>query len=276
MVIEVTAEQEFYDRLLSMGTDRMFVYVDLDRLRIDPRYQREVNAQRVRKMAGEYDENLMGVLVCSVRPEGVFVIDGQHRLEVARSLGHPTIRCELRVGLTLEQEAHIFYSLDTKRVALNSDDAFRALITAQDPTALAIEKAIIDSGLRVSYSGPLLGGVRAYKTLLKLTNQYGIESIRRVLRVLAGAYAETDHPAPSAVLEGLVHFFTVYPDVADRELVHALRTHATVTRLLSESREMSGSLAWNSKKSMARAILTAFNKGKREDNRLSEAPLNGE
>lgn len=265
-----TSEREFLDTLLSLGTDRLFVHVELPRLKIDRRYQRVVNMQRVRRLAAAYDEDLMGVLVCSVREDGIFIIDGQHRYEVAKLLGMSTIRCELRVGLTLEQEANIFYNLDTARVGLNSDDSFRALLTANDPTALSVAATIEAVGLKVSLGGPVKGGVRAFKTIVNLTKQYGIERVRAALQVIAYAWHDIETPAPASVMEGMTHFLGYYPDINPRDLGHSLRTHTSPQKLNVDARALTGTLSWSTKRSMARAILAAYNKSRRAENRLPD------
>lgn len=266
----LTPEQEFLNQIQALGVDRAFVHVELARLKIDPRYQRKLNMQRVRKYAGAYDPDLMGVLVCSVRPDGVFIIDGQHRYEVARLLGLHTIRCELRIGLTLEQEANIFYNLDTKRVALNSEDSFRALLTAKDKTALDIEKAVVDAGL-VLATGGKMRGVRAYKTMLAIVDRYSVDRLRAVLRIIARAWDTLENPAPSAILEGLAFFLDKFPDVGENEVARILKLTDPIT-LTKEARAISGSMSWNTKHSMARAILNHYNH-RRAVNRLDESVL---
>lgn len=269
MTAEPTTELTFLEQLRALNTDRLFVHVDIDRLKIDPRYQRKVNRQRVRNIATKFDERLMGVLVCSVREDGVYVIDGQHRLEVARLLGHPTVRCELRIGLSVEEEAYIFYSLDTQRTGLTSDDGFRALLVAQDETALAVAKAIEDAGLRVTYTGAVIGGIRSFKTLLAVTRQYGIERVRTTLKVLHDAFPTSETPATANVIEGMVLFLTKYPDISTKELSRSLQHNSSPLDLSQKARAISGSMSWGTKVSMARAILGAYNH-KRSHNRIED------
>lgn len=257
-MVEMTSEEEFLDSLKALNTDRLFVHVELERLKIDPRYQRTVKMQRVRNMAANYNPDLMGVLVCSVRPDGVFVVDGQHRLEVARLLGHKTVRCELRIGLTVEQEAGIFYNLDTQRVGLSSADAFRALLMSEDPAAVALNQAITDAGL-IAVNEPLPNAVRSYKTLLKLAKTRGMDNIRKVLKVCHDAWADTVNAAPAAVIEGLSLFITLYPEVSMKELARAVGAHTTTRKLSIEARALSKSMSWNTGASMGRAILAAYN-----------------
>lgn len=269
MTAEPTTELSFLETLKALNTDRLFVHVELDRLKIDKRYQRTINKERVRRMAANYDERLMGVLVCSVRDDGVYVIDGQHRLEIARLLGHPTIRCELRIGLSVKEEAYLFYSLDTARTSLTSDDGFRALLMAQDETALAIAKAIEDAGLRVSFGGATVGGVRSFKTLLAVTRQYGIEMVRTTLKVLHDAFPTSETPAPATIVEGMAFFLTKYPDISTKELSRALGHNSSPLDLTQKARTIAGSMAWSTKMSMAQAILGAYNY-KRSSQRLED------
>jgi len=264
-----TKEKNFLDSLKAIETDRLLVNIELDRLKIDPVYQRTVNAQRVRAMAERYDERLMGVLTCSVREDGIYVVDGQHRLALARLLNHETVMCELRTGLTIVDESSLFYQLDTARVSLSSDDAFRALLAANDRVALAIVKAVEAAGLTISFTGNIPGGVRAFKMLLRLVSVYGIELVHDTLQVLGHTWPESTHPAPAGVLEGMTYFLKTYPEVNQKELSRALRQHTSVEQLVQAARTISGSLAWNTRTSMSRAILTAYN-SRRSTNRLED------
>jgi len=264
-----SAAVQFADMLNELETDRLFAHVAIDRLKIDHTYQRVVDMQRVRKYVAIFDERMIGALVCSVREDGIYVIDGQHRLEVLRILGAQTVRCELRTGLTLTDEARLFYELDTRRVSLRSDDAFRALITANDPIATSIVDAVERAGLKVSYAGGVIGGVRAFKTLLALTNQYGIGRIQDCLTVLHNAWPESTNPAPASILEGLAHFLGKYPEVNLKELARTMGVNTSPERLISGARAISGSLSWNTKTSMARSILSAYN-NRRSKHRLDD------
>lgn len=254
-----TREQSFLEMLQALGTDRLFVHVALDRIKVDPRYQRALNMVRVRKMAANFDEKLVGVLTCSVRADGVYVIDGQHRLEVLRLLGRETVQCELRTGLTLEDEAKMFYHLDSDRQGLSGEAAFRALLTAQDPLALAIEQAVKDAGLTIAYSGPHAGGVRAFKTMLNLARDKGLASLAAALRVMGMAWPTSVHVAPAILLEGMILFQQTYPEISERDLGRVLGTVTDPEKLTLQGRTLAENLSWGSAGAMARAILGNYN-----------------
>jgi len=90
-------------------------------IRADHTYQRELVRSRVARMVAEFDSSLLGVIEVSRRDDDTYaVIDGQHRLEAARIARgrESSIACNIHTGLTVEEEAQLFFDIDRKRVRL--------------------------------------------------------------------------------------------------------------------------------------------------------------
>jgi hypothetical protein len=86
----------------------------------DPTYQRDLDPKRVTKMVSEFDQRLVGVLEVSARDDGRFaILDGQHRWAAtcrAHPYGtHAHLACQIHTVLSVEEEARLYYELDTKR-----------------------------------------------------------------------------------------------------------------------------------------------------------------
>lgn len=238
---------------------RTFRPININLLKVDHRYQRVPDPRRITRMVRNFDIRLVGALVCSVRDDGIYVIDGQHRLEVLRSKGETEVWCELHQGLTPADEAQLFYHLDSDRATLNSGDAFRALLSAEDSAALAVKDMIEKAGLHPTFRGNDTNGVRSFKTIMGLVRVQGAAIVADALQIMADAWRGQRNIAAATVLQGMVMFLQTYPDIDRRELSHSLAEHSNPSRLTQLARDIAGSLSWGSKLAAARAILGTYN-----------------
>lgn len=112
-----------------------------DQIFADPAYQRPLDLPRVRKMAAAYDPTLLGVVDVSDRGPAhsprYAVINGQHRRALvlrADPDGLAThLVCNVHRGLTVEQEAALFYDIDRTTRRLSTWDRWNARRAAGDP-----------------------------------------------------------------------------------------------------------------------------------------------
>jgi hypothetical protein len=96
-----------------------------------PEYQREVDWPRIKRCAREFDWFLFGVLYASYRSPDYYVVDGRHRLEMARLLDEvDMVPC---MGFDFhgpEHEAEIFVKLQRYRKPLVTKDMHGAELYA--------------------------------------------------------------------------------------------------------------------------------------------------
>lgn len=128
-------------------TDHKFgVNVDLDDIHVDLAVQRAIVPSRLRKLVNNFDPILLGELLVSERPEGLFVLDGQHRLEaVKHTNGRHTVTCEVFSGLSKADEARLFMGRND-RANIARTDRDRNLATAEDQDTLAVQMAAQSAG----------------------------------------------------------------------------------------------------------------------------------
>lgn len=83
--------------------------IQLSRCLVDEEYQRELAVTRAARMAGAYDDLLLGTPEVSTRPGGRYaVIVGQHRVEMLRQRSVKLVWAKVWTGLTPAEEAYIF------------------------------------------------------------------------------------------------------------------------------------------------------------------------
>ena len=92
--------------------------VPIDKLDSMLDYQRDIDMAFVEEKSidGVFDENEVSIILISVRPDGSMkVCDGQHTIAILKKRGYSMAECELRYGLTIQEENDWFNVENTKR-----------------------------------------------------------------------------------------------------------------------------------------------------------------
>lgn len=178
-----------------------------DQLFADPAYQRDLDDVRVQRMADDYDPTLLGVLEVSDRCDGRFaILDGQHRWAVTREAHSDRelapLVCQVHRGLTVEDEARVFFEIDTRRKALTGWDRWKARRGSGDQVVLDVERIVADAGLAVAPASRD-GNVAATVALEKV-------------------YRLGGDPLLSSTLTILKHGFGAVRDAFDGQLIQAV------------------------------------------------------
>jgi hypothetical protein len=175
--------------------------VPTDSLYVDDRYQRPVDALRVKRMAKHFDEALLGALDVSQRngAGSYAVFDGQHRLEASKLAGVTTVPCLVHKGLKPEEEAELFVALQRQRKTISAVDRFRARVFMSDPMALTIDEIVQACGYQIS-QWTKNDGIRAVTTLERIFRRGNLHETLTLTRDLWGG---DDKSADGALLDGL-------------------------------------------------------------------------
>jgi hypothetical protein len=190
------------------GTEPYIDVILADRLFADTVYQRDLDPKRVQKMATEFNQRLLGVLEVSARDDGRFaILDGQHRWAVVCQ-AHPYgtnahLACQVHTGLSVEEEARLYYELDTKRKNLSWWERWRARRGTGDPGVLTIEEVLARHRLQVHPSA-IDGNLRATKAIETIVTQLGdLQMLDNVLVVLTSAYGRAFDAFDGALMHGV-------------------------------------------------------------------------
>jgi hypothetical protein len=127
-------------------TDHKFgVEIAVDDIKVDLAVQRAIVPARLRKLVGQFDPILLGELLVSERPTGLYVLDGQHRLRAAAESEVTTVTCEVFTGLSQADEARLFMGRND-RAGVARVDRDRNLATAGDADTLHVQMAAQSAG----------------------------------------------------------------------------------------------------------------------------------
>lgn len=129
-------------------------WVPLSELVIDPNYQR--NPRTYKKLMNGYNPRLCDPILVSYRPEEdkFYIIDGNHRAEVARKKGKEIVVCKILEGMSAKDEANEFANQDACRVKLTPYDRYKAALAGENPVALELHRILDEYGIRVVPTNP--------------------------------------------------------------------------------------------------------------------------
>lgn len=202
-------------------------------LRIDQAYQRAIDAptsQRlIENIACDWDWGLFGILTVSRRPDGgLYVMDGQHRLEAAKIRGDLPFLPAVVISInTLQEEAKFFVKANTERKGATTLDRFNARCISGDERALAVRALIEGAGLKVARSPYKLkdGEVGCVAVVERLLRRYGEKIISAALIDLAEAWPGQPIRVGNEMLPGLCLLLYAPPKEFDPDiLIETLRS----------------------------------------------------
>jgi hypothetical protein len=177
----------------------------VDSLSIDPRYQREIDENHVKKLIKEFDEAALGVLEVSERPDGSHVIfDGQHRWLVLKGVDYPDAPCLVHTGLSPEQEAELFRKQD-RRKPVSPVAKFRARLFAGDPIAKGMAEVAAAARYQIG-TGP--GSIQAVVAAERAYRRDNLAQTLKVIDVWRGDPGSLDGP----LMDGLSRFLDLYKE----------------------------------------------------------------
>jgi hypothetical protein len=233
--------------------DSVIEEIDVEDLEVDPEIQRPLDHNKVARLFKEFTPAGVGTLAISRRtkPMRNIVLDGQHRLRVLeRKLDHggpKTVRCEVFEGLTKEQEAALFLTLNntTKPRAV---DKFKVAVTAGDETAIAV-KAMLDTyGFKLA-DYPSNGNVSAVDVMRRIyirSERRGTEPnvLQLTLLTLERAWEGAEYSLKGIMIDAIAALYEEYGDqlnvqdfitrlreVKARDLVFEGQHHAAVKKV---------------------------------------------
>jgi hypothetical protein len=213
-------------------------------LTIDPRVQRASDPRRVKKLADNWDDLMVGVLTVSHRQalvmpipgnvdvdEEFVVLDGQTRLEAFRlvcnddSLTAAPMVCQVFESLTLKEEAQIFLQHNDRR-AVTPRDRYRLAVTAGEEWALDIRDIAGRTGWYVQGSEKISPKARLFSAVGAAEKIYRMDegrSLRKTFDVIDAAWQSPKGAVCSETIFGLGLLYARYEEeINGRSLVQKL------------------------------------------------------
>jgi hypothetical protein len=245
-------------------------WLAIDELQTEPGFtQRPFDPSFAKKLAQEFDPDLVGfplVVRIGVR---LVIIDGQHRVAGARqAFGEgQRIQCELVEDITVTRAAQLFRGRNTRRNVKPLAD-FLVGITAKDPTISAINNALTACGWHVAGTAGnnSIAAVVALMRIYRLKNNADL--ITAVLSVIRNAWGNDSANTAGEFMVGLALVLNRYSDIDRNQLIQRLKRLSGVGRVIATARGLREGLGGSIANNIARNLVTIYNTGRR--NKLAE------
>jgi len=185
--------------------------INVENILID-KYQRPIRTTAVRKMADNFDKTLLGTVTVSKRNGMFYIIDGQHRLALAKLVGLNSLMALVYEGLSYEDEAKYFNALNgangESRKPTNQE-RFNASIEAKDPVAIDISKIVEKAGYRISKTKDN-GGIQAVNSIQDIYTKYGATHLYYTLLLIKSTWGGEEYAVHAKILLGVSEFMNTY------------------------------------------------------------------
>jgi hypothetical protein len=239
----------------------------------DPKVNRELNTGWVARIAGDFTEDLLGVLVVWGRHDGTFTpIMGQHRAAAALQAKGPDyeVRCEVRRDLN-EREACDLFLRSSHVLAIPAIEKFHKAVTAGWQTEVSINKAIQGAGCRVS-NDKRPRSIRGVQPMYQAYKWGGAALVTRTVRVAVDAFGEETEALSTMVLGGIARTLSSYGDlVEDADIVERLqRITGGPAGVHAQARLLQQVQGGDMGRAVANVIVSHINKGRRGKGRLEQ------
>jgi len=251
-------------------------------LDVDPGVQRKLNEGRVARIAADFHEAALGVLIVSKRESRGFVtedaeapraryvvLDGQTRLAALRKFTGTEdtvmpVVCQVFTGLTRAEEAEIFIE-HNDRAAVRKIDLFRLALVAQQPWALELEEVISRHGfLSSEVSGPerRFTAISTAQRIVRLPE--GLDALDKAFDMIVRTWAHRPNAASAEAIEGLALLFHRHGnDVDVPGFVRKLASTDTPQTFKANVMAYRGTMGVSRTEAAYRYVIKVYNSGRR-------------
>lgn len=195
-------------------------------LATDMSYQSPVKESQVTRIVNNFDEGSIGTIYVNLRANGIYyIIDGQHRVTALKRLGMPTVKAEVYVGLSIEEEAKKYKDFNT-RPTKSPNSIAKADIKYGDEFAEMILFSVLESGMDIDYDNqnPRYGYISAYRSLERVYKKYGGSGLTETLKFIKDTFGNEKIYFQGFIIEGFAKFLaTYYENIKKDDLTERLR-----------------------------------------------------
>lgn len=270
MVAEISQDRMY----MLAGVRSSLEWVDVSELLIDETYQRPVRDHHINRIVKNFDPDMFGTLIVSARKGGgMYVVDGQHRVEAVKRMGwgDQRVPCVVYHGMTVEEEARAFFYPQSNRVQLVPAERFKARLAAGDESAVNLVRKVESYGYGLNLTMGSSDSTRTIDAIsaverLSLSRE---DILSEVLTTCRAAWGHDQFKLTNPILTGLGRFIYRYWGVYDRNRLTIALRNSTPGRVEGDGRDYRKVLGGKGDDATGRAILHLYNH-KLKQHRLPE------
>ena len=255
---------------------KMTAQIKVSDLMVDFDYQRHPGNTKINKIVKNFDPDLLGVIICSMRENGqVAIIDGSHRYHALVQMNQMNLNINALVyfGLSLKDEAKIFALSNQEHTKPNPADIFKAGIVAGDQIAIAINDIMKENNLFVGV-GPGDNKIRALSTLKRIYVNAGADILDKTIRAIKAAYGSNSNVMRDQLLSAVAVIFYRYKNIDEKRMVLTLQKFGNPVSLIANAQAMMGSQNKQITYTALPYLIVDKYNTKLKSNRLPDFPMN--
>lgn len=181
-------------------------------------YNRGINRTHVNGIKRNFHEDMVQPAIVSFRDGKYYIIDHQYQSQAIYELNdsdpNTPINCKVLTGLTYEQEADLYYRLNTGSKPLTFADKIVGLIEAKDTKALEFRAAVESCGLIVC--GNYSNSLRALKAAWSIFNRDGgKETLTEILSLANTCWPNDRNSTKADIISGIDMFLRFHEHDGD-------------------------------------------------------------
>lgn len=177
-------------------------------------YNRGIKRAKVNEIKNDFHEDMVQPAIVSFRDGRYYIVDHQHQSQAIYELNkcdpNTPILCKVLTGLTYEQEADLYYRLNTGSTPLSFKDKLVGRIEAKNPEALEFRNIVESCGYVVG--GNTNGSLGAVSTTWKMFRKDGSKHLSQVLSLTYACWPANKNGVDSRIIDGISLFLQYHGD----------------------------------------------------------------
>lgn len=224
-------------------------------------YNRKIDRKRINDIKADYHEDMMQAIIVSFRDGKYWIVDGQHRAQALYEMNNcdpnTLIMCDVRIGLTYEEEADLFYRYNTGTKPLTFDQKLNGLIESNDENAVDFRNTVESCGYVLGKS------LKAVSLAWKVYNRTnGKDTLTEILSLTNSCWPDSKSGADSRIIDGMSMFLKNHGDTYQRDHFIKVMSGVDPEELIKESTtfyKAMDSKSFTKKYCMYTCIVKAYN-----------------
>lgn len=252
-----------------MKHDYEYAMLFPDQIKKDPKYQREIDVARIKKITKNWDDDLVNAPKISLRDNGVYyVFNGQHTLAAwKKRYGNKAIQCKVYRGLTEEEEMQLFIKQEGFSKSVGTADKLRAKYNHGDKDVCDMVKCAQIAGCVIDFekeASKAKNRINAVVAAFSAYEMVGRDNFINILSVLKEAFFGEQSAFSDGMLKGMAYLFKHYSEkITVRNMINSMQIQP-VKYYEQEAKKHIGTMPVR----YAKAIASQYNKKRRTENRI--------